>query len=368
MRTPVPLRASARTFAAGAMLAFDTTFLRPSTPMDAPEIAYMILRFTGSVTAASGKTIAGRALIGEIASRCFFTDAKGDAVSASTYSLRQWAQRALGEGYVDPANLTSTTATVDIQLVIPFELRRGQIPSDWRKPVDDFSGQGGQLRVQCGPGTITNTDGTNNSTVNSGNIELWAFVVDAGTRRATSRLQIKDYAVNGQDFRYPVEGLLTDMWLSGQPSDIAQANTLTAQSFTSDGLFYMSFDSTVMKTIYEQALFSVSASDDVVAGLALNFFNSQNYQSQAELPDLQEVQMRLSTTAPTNGVVVVCSVTQRAAIQVAQALGVPASQLASAQASAVSEGKNGGTGYKGQGKLAGFLPVANPKATAEAQG
>lgn len=363
MRAPFIVRLSSRPWAASGQIAFDVSGLTAHPPMDAPELQGLRLRYSGTVHIAAGKTMRGRVLVGNIMSRLFVNDAFGQKINMSTYSLRQWAQRILGTGFADPADIVNgggaADFSVDVELYIPFELRKGQVPADTRCPVSDIAGQGGQLRIQTASGTLTNSDGTTGSSVNAGGtLEVWGNIIDAGTRSANSRLQLVDYNVTGQDFRYSVSGLLLEMWLSEQASDIDVLTAITAQSFISSDLGYASYDSQVLNDWYRNQLFSVSAADDIlVGGVALNFFTSANFQSLMELPDLELVQLRLSTTAPTNGVVCIASITQRAPVQTAAALGVAPAALPAIESAARTDGKDGGVPYVDGGKSSTFLPV-----------
>jgi hypothetical protein len=363
MRAPFIVRLSSRPWAAGGQIAFDVSGLDAHPPMDAPELQGLRLRWSGTIHVAAGKTVRGRVLVGNVMSRFFANDAFGQVVNMSTYSLRQWAQRILGSGYADPPDIVNgggaADFAADVELFIPFENRKSQMPSDYRKPVSDLSGQGGQMRIQCASGTITNSDGSTTSSVNNdGTLEIWGNIIDAGTKSANSRLQLVDYAVTGQDFRYSVMGLLLESWLSEQPSDIDVLTGIAAQSIISSDLGYASYDSQVLDDTYRNQLFSPSAADDVlVGGVAHSLYASGNYQSLMELPDLETVQWRFGTTVPTNGIIVIASVTQRAPVQVAAALGVAAAALPAIESAAKTDGKDGGTSYAGLGKAATFLPV-----------
>ena len=364
MRTPYTARASSRPYSANGQIAFDTSFLNDGFAggMVAPEMQNLRLRATGKITVPAMDAVSQAVLKRNIFSRFFAYDARGDCINAAGASLIQYAQREAGGAYVegpDIANAGGMAADIafDIELVIPFERRRAQDPADTRQPVTDFSGTGGQLRVQTGLNGAIPTTGASTATIVSGSttLELYSDILDAGTKRATSRLQLRDYAVTGQDFRYPTEGLLCELWLSASPDDIDAGTTLAARNYISDGLGYAAYASTVLNDKYRTNLYSVSSSDDVESGEAQSIFSSYQYQSSAELPDLQLVQVRFDVTPETGSQVVVASITQRAPAQMADALGVPPSALPALANNAVTIGKSGSVPYGG--KLSLFLPA-----------
>jgi hypothetical protein len=332
----------------------------------APEIRTMWIRITGSVTFGGAATLPGENLIIEMLQRVLMTDQRGEVVSMTGASLRQWAQRMLGAGYSDPADLVAGGAgnvAFDMRFPIPFESRRADIPWDFRKPVSDLAGPGSQIVLQLSSGTFTPSAST--AVLAAGaSVELYAELYDAGTKRATSRLQLRDYVVPSDDFRYEVNGLLLDAWYSVSSADIvAGTTTSAARAYISDGLAYLNYAATILNSVYQSQLFSVSAADDISAGFAQNLYASCNDQAIVELPDLAELQVRMSVAHDSGSLVCIGALTPRSPGQVAQALGVSTAALPAVAAASMTETT---TETKARAalpaKLTAFLPLRSPKA------
>lgn len=350
MRAPYLARSASRSVAIGA-LSFDVSFLGQGPKMEAPEIEYFVFRYNGQINIPGGKTVVARE-IAQVFQRIFVTDALGDRVNISGATARQIEQREYGTGSIDPAGAAGANATfaVDLRLTLPFAPRRLQEPDDTRIPLSDILENGGQIRAQLqslpsGNATLVTT---------TGSVEVYARIVDAGEKRATSRLRYRDYVVNGQDFRYAVEGLLVDAWLSNTEANIAANTTVPTQSFLSDSLGYQSYDDTVLRREYECALQSLATNDDVIAVLAQNFYCSRKFTSQAEMFNLNLVQVRLSAAPTAGSVLAIASITGKSKVMTANALGVSADALN--KVAAHLDTKHGTKAAAGH-TMAAFLPL-----------
>lgn len=329
--------------------------------MNSPEVRILWLRIFGTITFAGADTVPGLNLILELVQRIVVTDARGEAISLTGGSARQWAQKCLGDAYADPPDVVAGgagTVDFDMQLPIPFEFRKGQEPSDFRKPVSDFTGNGGQIKVQLGTGTLTSSGGTQAIDKTATSVEAYADTVDAGEKRSGSRLQLRDYVVNNRDFDYDVEGLLLAAWYSASSDDIVAGTTLSAQSYISRGLGYMLYDSTVLNAFERASQFSRSSVDDMDAGFAQSIYASGNYNSTAESPDLHQLNVRFSSAPATASQIVIVSITPRAESQVAAALGVSVAAVPAVIAGSMAATKTGATPRGNvHEKLAMFLPA-----------
>lgn len=363
MRTPALVRSSALPYAGGNLTINNQFLLQSPIAMVAPEVRCLWLRISGLITFGGAATVAGKNLILELIQRVLITDPRGEVVSMSGASLRQWAQRAMGDAYQDPSTVTGGGAgdvAFDFSLPIPFEMRKFYIPEDFRKPTSDLAGPGSQIIIQLSSGTLTPSASTAVVKTTSTSVEMYAEISDAGSKRATSRLQLRDYVVPADDFRYEVQGLLVEAWYSVQASAIVAGTTAAARSYISDGLAYLQYPNTLLDLIYQSQLYSQDSTDDVKALFSQNIYAATNDQSVAELPDLAELQVRMSVAHETNSVICIAALTPRSPAQVAGALGVSQAALPAVAAAAASITTTENKPRSDLGtKMAAFLPMTS---------
>jgi len=362
MRTPAFARSSAVQYASGN-LTINHQFLNQSPiPMTAPEVRTLWIRIVGTIQFGAAANVPGKNLILEVINRFLVTDPSGDVISMSGASLRQWAQRCLGAAYADPATVTAGGAgavAFEVLLPIPFESRRQYVPTDFRKPVADMAGPGSQMILTLNSGTLTPSASTASINVGATTVEVWAEIYDAGQRASTSRLRLRDTTVPSTDFRYEVKGLLVDAWYSVSAANVRDGTKPAARNFVSDGLAYLNYPSSMLNQKYLSQLYAAASSDDVTGGFVLDLHTACNTQSIAELPDLDELQVRMDQAVDSGANICIAALTPRATQQVANALGVSAASVA---AIAGPTGHVVGTDemqVRGSlpAKLSAFLPV-----------
>lgn len=335
MRTPAIARSNAQTYAAGNLIINPSFLTNLPIAMLQPEVRTLWLRIKGTIHFTGNATVKGSSMLLELVSRLLVTDASGEKVNMSGASWRQWAQRALGGAYVDPPDVVAggggaQDITFDWYAPFPFETRRGAIPTDFRVPTADLTGAGAQITLSLSAGTLTPSANAATVTAASTTFEFYAEVVDAGHRRSPSRVRFRDIAISSDDFNYPVKGLLMDAWYSRPATDIV-AGTTTSQvrNFISDGLAYLNYANTLLDVVYKSQEYSLASSDDIVGKFASNIYCSMNEQSTMELPDLNELQVKMDVAHDTGSVLVLVTVTPRTSALVANALGVSQAALQS---------------------------------------
>jgi len=370
MRTPAFVRSSAIQYAAGN-LTINHQFLNQSPiPMTAPMIRTLWLKLTGLVTFGGAANVPGKNLILEVINRLLITDPTGDVISMSGASLRQWAQRMLGATYIDPATVTAGGAgdqPFEVLLPIPFESRRHLVPQDFHKPVSDLAGSASQIVLTLNSGTLTPSASTAVVKTANTTVEMYGELIDAGARTANTRLRLRDTVVPSSDFRYEVRGLLVDAWYSRAANDIRDGNVTAARNYVSDGLAYLNYANSILDAKYKSQLFSLASSDDIVAKFAQDLHTSNNDQSILEMPDLDELQVRMDTAPDPGSVVCVAAATPRNQAQVASAVGTSSAAVGAVAGPTGTVVGQGGFHARSSlpAKASAFLPVGGPSVSSK---
>lgn len=187
----------------GSTLDVDLNFLANARHMTAPEVAELVLVFTGTVTPAGG-TLQGEDFAKFFANVNFRDEA--EMINASGNMLRLLAMMELGSKFVDVADIGMGAATaVTFRLPILFEPlpTRAERPRDTRVPLVNFL-EGGNLLIQLAAALPTNAG----AAAGDWNVQVFARVVDGRKRELKTRRRIWEQVINQQEFDYQVNGAI----------------------------------------------------------------------------------------------------------------------------------------------------------------
>jgi hypothetical protein len=336
MHAPYLAQSTSYPWTSGTPITVDLGFLNTAPNFDAPEIRELRFSVAGTVTVAAANTFRGRAMA-QFFQQTLLDDIRGNRINCLGSSIRQIQQREYGAAYTDPADIVGLQTGVawGVQLVVSFEPRRANKPSDYRIPVIDLTGPGGKLIIN----TTTATGINANVTILTANVQVFAVVVDGGKPTVRSRLSWIDLGAPIQDQLYPINGLMLEFWARQSDVLIEAGTAFTAQKITSNGLYIASVQDTVLNDDYFRQLFSRNAADDWNAGLAVNVYSARNDQSLDMLGEFGSVQFKTDLSSmPAGARVVIGSITRRTREQAAQALGFTGADAVEDATRAVAQG------------------------------
>jgi hypothetical protein len=246
----------------GSTLDVDLNFIANARQMAAPEVAEMVVVFTGTVTPVGG-TAQGEDFCKYFANLTFRDEA--EMINASGNMLRLLAQVELGSKYVDPADIAVGVATaVTYRLPFLFEPlpTRALRPRDFRVPLANFL-EGGNLLVQLAAVLPTN----HGVVAGDWNIQVFMRIVDGRKRELKSRRRVFETVINQQEFDYQVNGAIRNALIG---------SNLTATGYTSLAGFTTLFSRTlelppgfethILVDQYRRSSDALGTNDEFIAG------------------------------------------------------------------------------------------------------
>jgi hypothetical protein len=309
----------------------DTNFLDQFMGWDCPEIAEILLVFSGSVTAGGGG-----AALGRDAAKAFFDNVDirmsgGQIVNAGGATLRVNEQAEYGDKQLDPADVTAagTNAAYEYQLAMPFEFPKSgdEYKRDCRLSLKAFKALGGQITIRT-PAALP----TNWSTC-SGTVEVYCRVVEARNRQANSFYTLLEYNVTQIEDYYPIEGSARAISLTSRRTDTGYTS-LTATTYNSFDSRTLGWEAglhpRVLRDRYRHLHLAVGTNDEhilvpvALAGPAFGaipIVNADKDQRIVRMPMLSRLHLDLNAAAPANGVLMVGAIKDRAPVYSAYAMG-----------------------------------------------
>lgn len=333
-------------WSASGVIGVDTSFLKSYIgKMEAPEVESLIFRFTGSVTTNSVTTF-----VGEDACRIFslinVKDAGGDRVNLDGVGTRLVDLMEYGSSFMDPANQAATTTNTAYNcfLRIPFGVFRGRRRADTRISVEELlSENGGQINITTGAAVpITGV------TVNSGNLEVWAELVDAGKKEAHSRMAWYRYnAPNAEDY-YAVNGSLRAAFMyATNGATTAGLADWSASTYASLDSYTLAYTAMARDLLIDEYYRESSGQARILAGTSVDSFMvaaqeaypiwmPRREQKVAHLPDVGRLHVKLGGAGPSGAQIAICAITDRIAANAVKVSGARSLGELEARAATVS--------------------------------
>jgi len=293
----------------------DTNFLDQFMGWDAPEIAYLLFVFSGSVTAGAG----GQALGRDFAKLFDNIDVRmsgGQVINAGGAVLRVNEIHEYGDKQTDPADVATsgTNASYEGILAVPFEFPKApnEYKRDCRPSVKAMKALGLQITIRT-PAALP----TNWSTA-TGTVEVYARVKEARQRQANSFLTLLEYQVTQIEDFYPVSGSMRHATLTSR---------LTTTGYTSlTAATYSAFDSRslgweaglhprILRQYYRQGQVAIASNDEYLLASgafgAIPIIAAQKDQRIGQMPMLDRLHLDLNAAAPSGGVLLASAIKDR---------------------------------------------------------
>jgi hypothetical protein len=303
----------------GQPLDVDLTFLAGARHFAAPEVAEMVLVFTGTVTPAVG-TAQGEdfcKLFGNVA----FRD-EAEMINASGNMLRLLAMMELGSKYVDPADIgVGVPTAVTYRLPIMFEPldTRAIRPRDFRVPLAHFL-EGGNLVVNLANALPTNFG----AVAGDWNIQVFFRVVDGRVRELKSRRRIWEQAVALQEFSYQVGGSLRSAILGSNLTTTGYTSLATFTTVYSKTLdLPPSFATHILVDQYRRSSDALGAGDEftIAAPGGIPLVTPNRGKKIGQMIDTPLLHLDLLRAAPASGRILMDAVVDRTPNMAALAAG-----------------------------------------------
>ena len=293
------------TFSTGATEVVDPNFLTKALgEMAAPEIAEIIIRANGSITASGGT--AENYDCHKLLSRVRFTDRAGELVNLPGSILKLVDQMEHQGSHVEPSDVAdaATNAAYEFYTRLDFEPNFAWNPSDYRVPLNHWV-NGGQLSLSFqtpsnfGTPTLTFT--------------VYVRVVDNRFRDLKSRMTWKEYSVSNQEFDYPVGGSLRAAILT---SDLTTTGYTDLSGFTEydfRDLDLYRHPLAMLQEDYRRERPSTHSADQYLAATegAVPLVVPYKGQHIGSMPNLETFHMRLNGAAPASGRIAICAIENR---------------------------------------------------------
>jgi hypothetical protein len=290
-------RSDALVYGLGSAFTFRPDFMAQARNMAAPEVAELIIRFTGTVGAITGGAL------GRDAAKVFDTVRFRDddeVINASGAGLRVLEQMELGNKQIDPADITSgsTNVTYNYRLRIvldPTEMR-AQRGRDFRIPLAHFL-EGGELTIQT-PAVLP----TGWAAVQPDwRVRCYAYIIDGRVRELKSRRRIKEEAVTNQEFDYQINGSLRAAILTSKVTTTGYTSLLPYTTVFSRTLETVpSLEADVLLDRYRRNADSLGSNDEFALATpgALALMIPKKSQKVGEMIDCKTMHLDLQQAAP----------------------------------------------------------------------
>lgn len=336
-------RSELLTYSLGTPLIIRPDFLQPAAGMRAPEIADIMIRFSGTVGGVSGTAL------GEDAAKLYeniriVDDA--EIVNASGACLRVLEQLEFGSGQVDPATVASgaTNASYSYVLRITFEPKKALRPRDTRIPLEHFL-NGGQFTIQTASAVPTGW----NTVQSDQRVQVWVRVVDGRVRELKSRMEIKEQVMSQSEFRYPVFGSLRCAIITSKLTTTGYTSLATLTQFDSDTLkLPPTTDPFIFLDRYRRMSWALGTNDEFADGTpsAIALVNADYQQKIGCMPNVDNLHIRQNVTPVTQQRLLTVTIrnrTMRLAALVSGSLSEADLLAKIANQGVVVDGKPGGT-------------------------
>lgn len=268
-----------------------------------------------NATVAAGETCRGD-LPWQMVDSITFKDVYDERIVCQMTSMRDIAQKALGERFFDPPDVTNgggAPLAMPLSLWMPFCIFRPDgltnTPYRFRTPAYDV--MKGKYQVTFGP-SVLGTGAGNRMTVGAGAyIELWFDVVDIySLKRTPMRAIIKDILIGKSEDEYvlPKERPMLLSWFAGQGNENnpAGVSPWAAQQFTSRTWQFTDITNEKFAQQYLRNRRAVrtpdragaaAAEDNVLVGTSVPLFTSREDQPPGNLPNVtQNLHLKTSLT------------------------------------------------------------------------
>jgi hypothetical protein len=300
------LRSNPETWSAGGGVNFKLDFLGAARHMKAPEVAFIGIRFAGTVNSAAGTAAAG-ADAAKLLSNFKFTDAE-EVVNCSGHNLRLNEMIELGPRQLDPADLAAGAADEArvFWIVVPFYLFKAERSRDTCIRLEHFL-EGGQ--IECTWGALpTGYDGW------TGTVRLFFYVFDGRTPELKSRLTIREVSMTQQETTYDVNGSLRTLVGTSKLTTTSASSWAAFTSFDSQTLRWpAAIESDALVRRYRFHSDGLNTNDPIVAStpLAVPFVTPDRFQKIGSMPDIKTVHLDLKAAPPTNAKLLIVAIKDR---------------------------------------------------------
>lgn len=352
-------RSEAQVYALSNSYTIKPDFLAQARHFAAPEVADIVIRFTGTVGAVTGGALGRDAA--KLYDSVRFTDEE-EVINCSGAGLRVLEQMEFGSKQVDPADIASgATNTAYIhELTITFEPLKALRPRDTRIRLEHFL-EGGEFIVNT-PAALP----TGWAAVQSDQrFRVFVRVVDGRTRELKSRMVIRETAANtNQEFDYEVSGsvraaLVTSKLPTTGYTSLAAYTTIFSRTMETPP----SFETSLLRQRYRRYSDALGTNDEflLAAPGAIPLVCPNRDQKIGEMINTKTFHLDFLAAAPTNARLLTCAIKNRTPNLAALVMGfgTPAElQAAIATHGRVVDGSPGGSPASGYlADLARRLPL-----------
>lgn len=292
----VTYRSNQEAWSAGTAIPFKLDYLSKARVMAAPECAFLIVQFDGTVNSAAGTDASGFDAA-KLIDVLRFTDEGGPVIECSGQGLRMNEMIELGDRQVDMATLAAGAADANrkFAIVVPFWLFKSDRPRDTCVRLEHFM-EGGQLEIVCGA-LPTGWDGF------TGNIRLFAVFFDGRKTELKSRLVLREQAMTLSEHHYDVYGSLRTAVAHTKLTTTSASSWAAFTTVDSQTLgFPARFETEILRRRYRLQSDNINSNDPIVAltPLALPFVTPDRVQKIGRMPDIATLHLDLGAAPPAN--------------------------------------------------------------------
>lgn len=271
-----------------------------------PVVTKLMLRWQGSITMSVGN------LNGEdnarFYSQVYVGDAHGERVNVTGVALRLINMIEFKSNFVDNA-ASPTSATYEFWYALPLSPPGVKRARDFGIPLSEIL-EAGEFRISFSAAApITNL------TINSGTLELWAYVEDQIDAELKSRCVYRtNTGVNKAEDYYQIGGALRMLALIAPNAGAAPGyqSFATFDRITSRTLDYRRVRRTSLVQDYTlHAKPSLGSNDEFVSGTALLLVGPQMDDKTTALRMVDSLHLELDQTPPTGTQMVYCYISER---------------------------------------------------------
>ena len=303
----------------------DTNFLDQFIGMDAPEISYLLLVFSGSVTAGGGGAALGRDAA-KLFNNVDVRMSGQQIINAGGSCLRINEIHEFGDKQFDPADVSTsgTNAAYEYILAIPFDFPKApnEYKRDCRLSVKAFKALGGQITIRT-PSALP----TNWSTA-TGTVEVYARVREGRQRQVNSLLTLLEYNVTQIEDYYPIEGSARGLYLTSR-LDTTGYTSLTAATYNTFDSRSLGWEAglhpRILRYRYRQGQLAVAANDEFLLASgafgAIPIVSADKDQRIGQMPMVQRLHLDLNAAAPAGGVILASAIKDRPTLYSAYSAG-----------------------------------------------
>jgi hypothetical protein len=340
-------RSESFTYGLGTTFPVKTDFLAQARHMAAPEVAEIVLRFTGTVGAVTGGALGRDAA--KLYDSVRFTDEE-EVINCSGAGLRVVEQLEFGSKQRDPADITSgSTNTAYVhRLRITFEPLKALRSRDTRIRLEHFL-EGGEFLIQTASALPTGWAAVQADQ----RVRVYARVVDGRTKELKSRMTIREQAVTNQEFDYEVNGSIRAAILTSKLATTGYTTLAPYTTFFSRTMEVPpNFETDLVTDRYVRFSDALGTNDEflLAAPGAIPLIAPNRFQKIGEMIDAKTLHLDLLQAAPTSGRLITIAIKNRTPNLSALVAGfgsVDDLQVALADRGKVVDGTPGGTDVTG---------------------